>query len=638
MAVFECRCCGGKLTLVPGKLTAECEYCGLIQTIVDPENENKSRLYRIANTNLRKHEFSSAEGRFRRILEEYPEEAEAYWGLVLCTFGIEYVDDPATGRKVPTCHRTSYESVLKDPNYLNACKYADPEQLELYKKEAAEIERIRLGFLEIINKEEPYHIFISYKESDENDNRTNDSVIAHDIYDALVERGYRVFFSRVTLESHAGEKYEPLIFAALNTAKVMLVVGTKYEYFNAPWVRNEWSRYQDIAQRDRSKKMITCHLGIDKADMPRELQVFQDMDMGLPGALEDLIHGIETLVPIEIENANPTSSNMLKRAEIALSGHQWAQAQEYADKVLDIDPQCAQAYLIKAMAENHCADHKSLKESYVSGKIQNSRALERARQYAGQEIACWLDEAEADRNMYIDRENRATYADKDITERVAMQIKETLQTQTGQEIQEIRSRLDELGSIRKSKEDFSSAFSFLSFTEDSWFVCAFGGLTTVAAGVLGLCKGNTDILAALCVALGIIGFSNDALFPAIVMLAVMVATYFLSEIWIGWSLIGMLFGLVFAVLVYLHHRSASKADHQFFSADARIEKKIGELRTVLLPEVERTLLADYRRDYYREDPKVKDFDAHKGAEKIITDIICLLDTGTFPSSDGNDKK
>ena len=32
-------------------------------------------------------------------------EAEAYWGLVLCRYGIEYVNDPATGKKVPTCHR-----------------------------------------------------------------------------------------------------------------------------------------------------------------------------------------------------------------------------------------------------------------------------------------------------------------------------------------------------------------------------------------------------------------------------------------------------------------------------------------------------------------------------------------------------
>ena len=47
-----------------------------------------------------------------------------------------------------------------------------------------------------------------------------DSVIAQDVYDALTEKGYRVFFSRITLEDKLGTEYEPYIFAALNSAKV----------------------------------------------------------------------------------------------------------------------------------------------------------------------------------------------------------------------------------------------------------------------------------------------------------------------------------------------------------------------------------------------------------------------------------
>ena len=69
-----------------------------------------------------------------------------------------------------------------------------------------------------------------------------DSVIAQDVYDALTEKGYRVFFSRITLEDKLGTEYEPYIFAALNSAKVTLAFGTDYEYFSAVWVKNEWSR------------------------------------------------------------------------------------------------------------------------------------------------------------------------------------------------------------------------------------------------------------------------------------------------------------------------------------------------------------------------------------------------------------
>ena len=57
------------------------------------------------------------------------------------------------------------------------------------------------------------------------------SVIAQDVYDALTTKGYRVFFSRITLEDKLGTEYEPYIFAALNSAKVMLAFGTSYDYY-----------------------------------------------------------------------------------------------------------------------------------------------------------------------------------------------------------------------------------------------------------------------------------------------------------------------------------------------------------------------------------------------------------------------
>lgn len=69
--------------------------------------------------------------------------------------------------------------------------------------------------------------------------RTLDSVLATDIYELLTKEDYKVFFSRVTLDDKIGVAYEPYIYAALQSAKIMIVVGTKEEYFNAIWVRNK---------------------------------------------------------------------------------------------------------------------------------------------------------------------------------------------------------------------------------------------------------------------------------------------------------------------------------------------------------------------------------------------------------------
>ena len=297
MAVIKCKMCGGDLVIEPGATVAECEYCGSRQTVPNQDNEKKLTLFARANRLRASCEFDKAAGVYESIVAEFPQEAEAYWGLVLCKYGIEYVDDPATGRKIPTCHRSSFESVLDDGNFDQAQENADVVARKVYREEAKQIEELRKGIIEVSVKEEPYDIFICYKETDDKGDRTLDSVLAQDIYDALMEKGYRVFFSRITLEDKLGQEYEPYIFAALNSAKIMLAVGTDYEYYNAVWVKNEWSRYLMLMAEDRTKHLIPCYKNIDAYDMPREFAKLQAQDMGKVGAMQDLLRGIEKILP-----------------------------------------------------------------------------------------------------------------------------------------------------------------------------------------------------------------------------------------------------------------------------------------------------------------------------------------------------
>lgn len=74
----------------------------------------KIKLFERANRLRAACEFDKAAGVYESIVADFDTEAEAYWGLILCKFGIEYVDDPATSDKVPTCHRSSFDSVLED--------------------------------------------------------------------------------------------------------------------------------------------------------------------------------------------------------------------------------------------------------------------------------------------------------------------------------------------------------------------------------------------------------------------------------------------------------------------------------------------------------------------------------------------
>ena len=250
MAVMKCKMCGGDLEITEGSNIAVCEYCGTKQTVPTLDNERKTNLFGRAGRLLRACEFDKASVVFGDIVSEFPEEAEGYWGLLLSKYGVEYVDDPATGKKIPTCHRLSFENIMEDSDFEQVCENADSVARGVYREEAKFLENLRKSVIEVSSKEEPYDVFICYKETDANGNRTIDSVMAQDIYDELTEKGLRVFFARITLEDKLGMEYEPYIFAALNSAKVMLAIGTDYEYFNAVWVKNEWSRFlKKIQQR-----------------------------------------------------------------------------------------------------------------------------------------------------------------------------------------------------------------------------------------------------------------------------------------------------------------------------------------------------------------------------------------------------
>jgi tetratricopeptide (TPR) repeat protein len=159
--------CGGSLEVTAGETIIECEYCGTQQTLPKTTDENIQALFNRANLLRQKNEFDKAEAVYEKILEADDTEAEAYWGVILCKFGIEYVEDPKTYKRIPTCHRTSYDSIVADEYYKKAIENADITQRTIYEAEAKKIDEIQKGILAISAQEEPYDVFICYKETDE---------------------------------------------------------------------------------------------------------------------------------------------------------------------------------------------------------------------------------------------------------------------------------------------------------------------------------------------------------------------------------------------------------------------------------------------------------------------------------------
>ncbi len=296
MVDLICKVCSGELERIGNYYV--CRHCRH-KWMIDVANDVNAVQRAHAWEALRVGDFEKASELFEEIILKDNTNYEAYWGKALSINAIHYVED-LDGEKVPTCNNITEESFISNKDVVKAIELAPKEIKETYKIQAEKIEKIRIEWLEKASKEPPYDIFISYKDSDRENGleRTKDSVDAQEIYTSLVEIGYKVFFSRVSLRDKVSEQYEPYIYNALKTAKVMIVFGEKAKYFNATWVKNEWSRFIFRIKNGEKHKnsLVVVYKDMDVHDLPTALKSRQAMNMGDLTFLENLKRHIKHVV------------------------------------------------------------------------------------------------------------------------------------------------------------------------------------------------------------------------------------------------------------------------------------------------------------------------------------------------------
>lgn len=390
--------CGGALEINTNDVVCKCEYCGTEQTLPRLDTDRKANLYDRANHFRRNNDYDKAMGIYEQILNEDNDDAEAYWSLVLCKYGIEYVEDPTTHKRVPTVNRAQYTSIFADEDYKSALQYANISQKIIYEQEAKEIDAIQKRILAISEKEDSFDVFICYKETDENGRRTQDSVLANDLYHQLIQEGYKVFFSRITLEDKLGQEYEPYIFAALNSSKVMVVLGTKANFFNAVWVKNEWSRYLTLIRNGQKKTLIPAYRDMDPYDLPEDFSHLQALDMSKLGFMQDLIRGIRKIIGTEeektsfnesvsVQQVGAVNNNaaLLKRGYMSLEDEEWSKADDFFEDVLNHDAECAEAYLGKWLSKTQSKNVdeliKNIAKRYSSTNMVTKEACPEAKEH-----------------------------------------------------------------------------------------------------------------------------------------------------------------------------------------------------------------------------------------------------------------
>lgn len=411
MKNLKCKICGGSLEPLPnGDL--KCDSCGAIVKKENLEERKQTGLLESAQAakELREQgEFASAYSLYENILTQTPWDAEVRWNFVLCRYGVLYQYDELTGEMLPTVNRMRYDSILEDPDYRAALDYATKMQKDTYSRAGQLIADIQKRYLAIAKEEKPYDVFISFKAENKNGTRSRDSVIGQEIYNRLTEHGLRVFYSRITLENKGGEEFEPYIFSALNTAKVMLLIGTDPEHVRAPWVSNEWQRYLTLMQEKPDKSLLPVYEGMELSEFPKGIPTREAVDYSKQGALSDLTQGVLSItgkgVMVEAKDSRSSIAKLTRGLRQAVEQGDFSQAREIANAVLDLDAENSDAYYYLLLA--YYGVKKATELSDVDDPWTENRNYIRALKYADPARKQLLEALIQRRNMRLEDEKNS---------------------------------------------------------------------------------------------------------------------------------------------------------------------------------------------------------------------------------------
>ena len=122
--------------------------------------------------------------------------------------------------------------------------------------------------------------------------KSEDNVIAGQVYSSLTEHGYPVFFSDQTLPRMGNSDYRREIDRALEQAKHLVLVTSRKEYVESKWVEAEWGSFINEKRSGRKDGNIIVLLGgsMQISDLPISLRSLETRFLDNPKTLDQILY------------------------------------------------------------------------------------------------------------------------------------------------------------------------------------------------------------------------------------------------------------------------------------------------------------------------------------------------------------
>ncbi len=325
----RCSVCSMTIEFPENAAQAVCRSCGRMNDRPVSDSYRLEQL-KLANQLRDIGAFAEAQTLYAEVLSEKPQEHEARWGSLLCRYGAAYA-----GRAQIVCWKAASASILEEEDCKAVMMQASEEVRAAYQRDAAMIDAIQTQ-IRLLRPQMAFDVFVTFGESGAKSRA--DEQHARDISHDLTQCGYRVFFEPLFREQLDGTGLDAAAFLAIESAKVMVVIGSEKASFEKPRVWSAWRRFLDRMDQGEEKCLIPMTSSLD--ELPGELQ--KSGFLGCHDSRERLKEKLAELLPQE--------DKRFKLVRIYMDRGSFEKADAKLEEMLDDLPENPYVWLYKAMA------------------------------------------------------------------------------------------------------------------------------------------------------------------------------------------------------------------------------------------------------------------------------------------------